>query len=154
MSITILYGYVTPEDVPELLDQHVAKGEIIERLWRGQLGVAAEDGEKANDQRLPNGVVVDKSRKDQESGSQDTKESFAGCCQGANGGVTCCRDASLEQNDKSEEKNLEACSKEGPLCKLSSWIGTLEQRDVLATAAVVGAVATVAVAYSYYRRSH
>ncbi|TQD98050.1 hypothetical protein C1H46_016315 [Malus baccata] len=28
------YGYVTPEDVPELLDQHIGKGEIIERLWR------------------------------------------------------------------------------------------------------------------------
>ncbi|KAM1111938.1 hypothetical protein ACFX2I_044874 [Malus domestica] len=28
------YGYVTPEDVPELLDQHIGKGDIIERLWR------------------------------------------------------------------------------------------------------------------------
>lgn len=28
------YGYVTPDDVPELLDQHIAKGEIIQRIWR------------------------------------------------------------------------------------------------------------------------
>ncbi|XP_048433798.1 altered inheritance of mitochondria protein 32-like [Pyrus x bretschneideri] len=27
------YGYVTSDDVPELLDQHIGKGEIIERLW-------------------------------------------------------------------------------------------------------------------------
>ena len=28
------YGYVTPDDVPELLDRHIGKGELIERLWR------------------------------------------------------------------------------------------------------------------------
>lgn len=28
------YGYVTPEDVPELLEQHIAKGEVVERLLR------------------------------------------------------------------------------------------------------------------------
>uniref|UniRef100_A0A9I9E0Q5 Altered inheritance of mitochondria protein 32 n=1 Tax=Cucumis melo TaxID=3656 RepID=A0A9I9E0Q5_CUCME len=27
------YGYVTPDDVPELLEKHIGKGEIIERLW-------------------------------------------------------------------------------------------------------------------------
>jgi (2Fe-2S) ferredoxin len=28
------YGYVTPEDVPILLEQHINKGEIVDRLWR------------------------------------------------------------------------------------------------------------------------
>ena len=28
------YGYVTPNDVAVLLDQHIAKGEIIDHLWR------------------------------------------------------------------------------------------------------------------------
>ncbi|XP_048433783.1 uncharacterized protein LOC103956653 isoform X2 [Pyrus x bretschneideri] len=28
------YGYVTPADVPEMLDRHIGKGEIIQRLWR------------------------------------------------------------------------------------------------------------------------
>ena len=28
------YGYVTPEDVPVLLEQHVVKGEIVDWLWR------------------------------------------------------------------------------------------------------------------------
>ncbi|MFS7907057.1 putative thioredoxin-like ferredoxin, Thioredoxin-like superfamily [Helianthus anomalus] len=29
-----VYGYVTPSDVPELLDNHIVKGEIIDRIWR------------------------------------------------------------------------------------------------------------------------
>lgn len=28
------YGYVTPADVSDLLDVHIGKGEIIEKLWR------------------------------------------------------------------------------------------------------------------------
>ncbi|XVE84035.1 hypothetical protein DITRI_Ditri16bG0136300 [Diplodiscus trichospermus] len=28
------YGYVTPDDVPEMLDRHIAKGELIQHLWR------------------------------------------------------------------------------------------------------------------------
>ncbi|KAL5572790.1 hypothetical protein UlMin_022387 [Ulmus minor] len=146
------YGYVTPEDIPEFLDQHIAKGEIIERLWRGQMGVSAKESEKADGQKLPNGVDTKKSKNEQESESQVTKENFAGCCQGANG-VSCCRDASVEQNGTTEGNKVKEISKKGPLGKLCSWIGSREQKDVLGAVAVVGAVATVAVAYSYYRRS-
>lgn len=28
------YGYVTPGDVSILLEQHIGKGEIVDRLWR------------------------------------------------------------------------------------------------------------------------
>lgn len=28
------YGYVAPEDVPELIEKHILKGEIVDRLWR------------------------------------------------------------------------------------------------------------------------
>ncbi|RXH89354.1 hypothetical protein DVH24_031711, partial [Malus domestica] len=111
------YGYVTPDDVPELLDQHIGKGEIIERLWRGQMGVSSNEAEKINDLKLPNGGEI-----------------------------------SLEQNGGSEEKKLketrESFAKKDALGKLSSLIGNWEQSDVLAA----GAVATVAVAYSFYRR--
>ncbi|XP_051141461.1 altered inheritance of mitochondria protein 32-like isoform X2 [Andrographis paniculata] len=31
------YGYVTPEDVHELVEKEILKGEVVERLWRGQL---------------------------------------------------------------------------------------------------------------------
>ncbi|KAJ0548229.1 putative thioredoxin-like ferredoxin, Thioredoxin-like superfamily [Helianthus annuus] len=45
------YGYVTPSDVPELLDNHIVKGEIIDRIWRGQMGVpVVKKAEKAIEQ--------------------------------------------------------------------------------------------------------
>ncbi|KAM1428556.1 hypothetical protein ACFX2I_044866 [Malus domestica] len=141
------YGYVTLEDVPELLDQLIGKGEIIERLWSGQMGVSSDEAEKIDDP------------KPQENGNQIQKnENFSGCCQGANSnGFTCCNEVSLEQNSGSEEKKLketrESCARKDALGKLSSLIGNWEQSDVFAAGAVVGAVATVAVAYSFYRRS-
>ncbi|KAM1239189.1 hypothetical protein ACFX13_045650 [Malus domestica] len=64
------YGYVTPDDVPELLDHHIGKGEIIERLWRGQIGASSEEAEKSNDQKLPNGGENKKVEKPQENGNQ------------------------------------------------------------------------------------
>ncbi|EPS67826.1 hypothetical protein M569_06948, partial [Genlisea aurea] len=28
------YGYVTPDDVPELIEKQITKGEVVERIWR------------------------------------------------------------------------------------------------------------------------
>lgn len=28
------YGYVTPEDVPEIMEKHIGLGHVIDRLWR------------------------------------------------------------------------------------------------------------------------
>ncbi|MCI0398285.1 MAG: sucrase ferredoxin [Chloroflexi bacterium] len=33
------YGTVTPEDVPELIEQHLLAGNVVTRLWRGRMGV-------------------------------------------------------------------------------------------------------------------
>eukprot|EP00252_Welwitschia_mirabilis_P018634 TRINITY_DN4141_c0_g1_i3.p1 TRINITY_DN4141_c0_g1~~TRINITY_DN4141_c0_g1_i3.p1 ORF type:complete len:315 (+),score=56.66 TRINITY_DN4141_c0_g1_i3:247-1191(+) len=33
------YGYVTPEDVPLILEQHIGKGKIVDRLWRYVLAI-------------------------------------------------------------------------------------------------------------------
>ncbi|KAL5787311.1 hypothetical protein ACOSP7_004260 [Xanthoceras sorbifolium] len=77
------YGYVTPSDVPALLDQHIAKGEIIERLWRFDA------------HKLPNGKEEKKSKKHEGSNAQVNKETDTGCCQGANG-ISCCRDGSSD----------------------------------------------------------
>ncbi|CAN6702778.1 unnamed protein product [Malus baccata var. baccata] len=54
------YGYVTPDDVPELLDwyQHIGKGDVIDRLWRGQIGASSDEAENINDQKLPNGGEI------------------------------------------------------------------------------------------------
>ncbi|KAM2583716.1 hypothetical protein TB2_044791 [Malus domestica] len=162
------YGYVTPDDVPELLDEHIGKGEIIERLWRGQMGAFFDEAEQINDRELPNGEENKKIKEKphensnqihQEKGNHiENNENFSSCCQGANSdGFTCCKEVSLEENGGSEEmkpkETTESCATKDALRKLSSLIGNWEQSDVLAAAAVVGAVATVAVAYSFYRRS-
>ncbi|XP_030450470.2 uncharacterized protein LOC115672703 [Syzygium oleosum] len=138
------YGYVTPDDVPEVLDEHIGQGKVIERLWRGQMGASAGEGQKADDQKLPNGKDHKKSRKHEESIVQEKKEVASGCCQGVNG-FSCCKDESVDQSSASEEKEQKG--------KFSCWVGKWEQSEVLTAAAIVGAVATVAVAYSFYRRS-
>ncbi|XWS32726.1 hypothetical protein CRYUN_Cryun22dG0014700 [Craigia yunnanensis] len=146
------YGYVTPDDVPQMLDQHIAKGEIIERLWRGQMGASTEGGNKTDEQKHPNGKEVKKNEKHEESTAQKTNENVGGCCQGANG-FTCCMTASSEVSEsKKSEETIEVRGKTGH-GKLRSWVDSWVQCDVLTATAVVGAVATVAVAYSYYRRS-
>ncbi|XP_068334340.1 uncharacterized protein [Pyrus communis] len=162
------YPFVSPGYVPELLDEHIGKGEIIERHWRGQMGASSDEAEEINDWELPNGEKKKKIEdKPQENGNQihqergnqiDNNENFSGCCQCANSdGFTCYKEVSLEENGGSEEKKLkettEACARMDSLGKLSSLIRNWEQSDVLAAAAVVGAVAIVAVAYSFYRRS-
>ncbi|KAL9259171.1 hypothetical protein AKJ16_DCAP11297 [Drosera capensis] len=52
ISMPEMYGYVAPEDVPLLLEQHIIKGEIVEHLWRGQLGLSEDDQRKAQEVRL------------------------------------------------------------------------------------------------------
>lgn len=37
------YGYVTPADVPRLVEQHIVKGEIVTDLWRGRMGLLPEE---------------------------------------------------------------------------------------------------------------
>ncbi|KAE8021479.1 hypothetical protein FH972_007364 [Carpinus fangiana] len=151
------YGYVTPDDVPALLDQHIGKGEIIERLWRGQMGAATEEDGKADEHKLPNGDAKKskKKKKHEENSTESNKDNVAACCQ-VGSGFTCCRDGSLEQSSVGEENKLKetiAVNEKKCLGEVSSWFGSWEQSDVLTAAAVVGAVATVAVAYSFYRRS-
>ncbi|XP_027347037.1 uncharacterized protein LOC113858544 [Abrus precatorius] len=78
------YGYVTPNDVPELLDQHIAKGEVIKRLWRGQMGPSVVEVKGADDEKLARVLM----------------------------GLSCCRSPSLEQNNEIEE-TTEAHGKKG-----------------------------------------
>ncbi|XP_050223966.1 altered inheritance of mitochondria protein 32 [Mercurialis annua] len=141
------YGYVTPDDVPEILDQHISKGEVIERLWRGKMGALTEEDEKVTEEKLPNGKNIEE--KLEESNTEFNKENVGGCCQGSNG-FSCCRDGVTE--DKKQNEISEVHEKKGQ-GKLSSWISSLEQSDVLAAVAVAGAVATIAVAYSLLKRS-
>lgn len=116
------------------------------------MGAPTEEGKMAAEQMLPNGKAAKERKKREESNSEITQENVGGCCQGSNG-FSCCRDGSLGVNEERKlEKNINAHGKKG-LGKASSWIASLEQSDVLAAVAVIGAVATVAVAYSLYKKS-
>ncbi|XAR56807.1 hypothetical protein NMG60_11037411 [Bertholletia excelsa] len=46
------YGYVAPDDVTILLEQHIGKGEIVDFLWRGQMGLSEEDQKGSQELRL------------------------------------------------------------------------------------------------------
>ncbi|XP_068657770.1 uncharacterized protein [Aristolochia californica] len=99
------YGYVTPEDVPLLLDQHIEKGEIVDRLWRGQMGMSSEDQIKAYEHRLlqnsqevlTDGTTDAEGDKDI-TDNDDRVPEGATCCQG-NKGFTCCMDPAVENNE-------------------------------------------------------
>ncbi|KAK4347745.1 hypothetical protein RND71_034084 [Anisodus tanguticus] len=129
------YGYVTPDDVPILLDEHIREGKVIERLWRGQMGLHAEITDKVNEQVL-NGTTVDN------KGKTPAETASQGCCQGA-AGFSCCRDTSAEgkEVEKKGQGRLPTCFRK--------W----DKPEVFTAIGIVGAVAFVAVAYGFYKKS-
>ncbi|XP_026443873.1 altered inheritance of mitochondria protein 32-like isoform X1 [Papaver somniferum] len=157
------YGYATPEDVPAMLDQHIGKGDVIEKLWRGQmLAFPTEDSQKVAEEKLlenggtafANGTILEKGEKEESQASAeggDMVKDAGSCCQGPNG-VSCCKDGNVEDttNVKKAAEGVKTSCQE----RLSAWMnGEFEQNEVYAGLAVVSAVATIAVAYSIYRRS-
>ncbi|KAL9229313.1 hypothetical protein vseg_004795 [Gypsophila vaccaria] len=148
------YGYVTPADVPDLIDVHIGKGEIIKKLWRGQMGLKVEVAEKQVENKPSNEIPPQKTEEKPQGNGSEVKENNSGCCQGTNG-VSCFRDGPEINGEvgevtpnKTSEKPSEKCS----VC-LPAWMGKWEQSDVLVAAGVIGAVATVAVAYSIFKKS-
>lgn len=103
------------------------------------------------------GVINGRSETDQLQGGNSDKGNIkdgASCCQGANG-FSCCRNESMVENKGiAANGNLDSRNAtKNDAHTLMSWLKTWEQSDVLAALAVVGAVASVTVAYSIYRRS-
>lgn len=155
------YGYVTPADVPDIIDLAIGRGEIIQRLWRGQMGLYSEDADKGAEKKEKkheekDAVTVKESPT--ETKAEEIQQNASSCCQGVNGGVTCCRDGSSAVNGEAadavvEPKKASESSEKKKLACMPAGFGKWEQHDVLMAAGVVGAVATVAVAYSFYRRS-
>lgn len=106
------------------------------------MGANVKQAEKIEEVKPANGTSVDSTEKQpEEIVTEEKLETTGGCCQGANG-FACCRDESVD--NKAVKKEVGG---------LSCWTGKWEQRHVLTAAAVVGAVATVTVAYGVYRRS-
>ncbi|EEF39634.1 conserved hypothetical protein [Ricinus communis] len=110
------YGYVTPDDVPILLDQHIEKGEIVDQLWRGQMGLSEEEQIKSQELRLQLNGETDVTRNIKElTQSQEDEASnaairsdveFMACCQ-QNGKSSCCQ----YPVSKHKEENLDANNK-------------------------------------------
>ncbi|WOL13633.1 hypothetical protein Cni_G22406 [Canna indica] len=157
------YGYVTPDDVPILLEKHIGKGKIVDHLWRGQMGLSEDDQKNAQNLRLQlNGGL---------SGVDGCANGVGGgCCQGA-GNATCCQVSpkmdKLENHTTREQESQEIVQKSDgkdhkasgskrastrKLCRMPTLFESWEREDTYAALAVVAAVASVAVAYSYYRQ--
>ncbi|KAI3456797.1 hypothetical protein Pfo_013460 [Paulownia fortunei] len=175
------YGYVMPEDVPLLLEQHIGKGEIVDFLWRGQMGLSEEDQKKSLEQRflVYGGTNMDRSTKDSTQTNEGSASMCAsqlegtGCCQ-VNGGFSCC------QNPMSQEKRGDPDSTEvaanftaekkksskkqvsrsnsgkgtGPrkVCSMPTWYESWEREDTYAALAVIGAAISVAFTYKCYKQ--
>lgn len=136
------YGYVTPNDVSALLDQHIGEGIIIEQLWRGQMGAHAQNGDKADEQTVPSESDLNNTvNRPQEIQSEESKESFMTCCQGTNG-ISCCRDPRVEEIEE----------KKGQVSVLN-LLGKWERQDTLKAVGIITSVAVVALAYGFYKRS-
>ncbi|KAG0467242.1 hypothetical protein HPP92_018822 [Vanilla planifolia] len=166
-KVKFLYGYVTPVDVPLLLDQHIGKGEIVDYLWRGQMGLKEEDQKEFLQQRLQaNAETEDITPKS----PQQTPEPAptGGCCQGS-AAAACCQNGPSNEtsanprpksgpeethNISPQPRNKETKSKTGSrrACKVPTWFESWEREDTYAALAVVAALASVAVAYGCYRQ--
>ncbi|KAF7815990.1 Actin patches distal protein 1 [Senna tora] len=173
------YGYVTPDDVPVLLQQHIIKGEISDSLWR--------DEQKRNqEQRL------------QLKGTRNVEESMdmwkqmknheisTGFCRSLDNSMSCCQvnenccqnqkhHALVEKTSNSDDTETQAklsadtkssSSSRRPasrinsgkgasrhkFCSMPGWLDSWEQEDTFAALAVVCAAMSVAIAYSCYKQ--
>lgn len=99
-----------------------------------RLRTEGEEAEKEAEHKIPNGNSIVEPREPVEQ-----KGFTGGCCQGANG-VSCCQDQAPEPVKKEGSMKL-------------NWLRSMGKEEVLLGAAAVSAVATIAVAYSIYRRS-
>uniref|UniRef100_A0A1D1YDD5 Altered inheritance of mitochondria protein 32 n=2 Tax=Anthurium amnicola TaxID=1678845 RepID=A0A1D1YDD5_9ARAE len=163
------YGYVSPDDVPVLLDQHIGKGEVVTHLWRGQMGLSEEQQKKDPEPVLQvNGETEREGFEKEPSQLQGIVNGAGGCCQGL-GNSTCCQN--LPPEVKPETNNTEECgaqeiedSKESntssskgsrtrKICAMPTWFERWEREDTYAALAVAAAVVSVVVAYGCYKQT-
>ncbi|KAI4320847.1 hypothetical protein MLD38_034288 [Melastoma candidum] len=138
------YGYVAPDDVPLLLDQHIGEGKIVDWLWRGQMGLSEEEQKRLHEQRFQM-VDCTSTEKSKESGDQllasskmempeNIDESFSCCQEGGNstccqegGNSTCCQEGGnsgcCQQGLPAYEDYLDCMDKDGKVAVASRKIG-------------------------------
>ncbi|CAN1193955.1 Altered inheritance of mitochondria protein 32 [Linum perenne] len=170
------YGYVSPDDVPILLEQHICRGEIVDSLWRGQMGLTEEDQIKCQEQRLQlngNGNVensndVLRKLKETSTSLSVSKVEATGYSQ-ENGNSSYSQSPVLTETKGSEAKMSVSEKKKSTMkllprlnsgkkspvhrfCGKPTWLDSWELEDTYAAAAVVCAAVSVAVAYNCYRQ--
>ncbi|KAM3696110.1 hypothetical protein ACB094_06G014100 [Castanea mollissima] len=111
------YGYVSPEDVPVLLEQHILKGEIVDWLWRGEMGFSEEEQKKSQEIRIKLNGETDVGKNAEElsqthKSEKDTAASRSqlevkGCCQG-NGNLYCCQNPVFPEKLENLDANVGA----------------------------------------------
>ncbi|GMH24363.1 hypothetical protein Nepgr_026206 [Nepenthes gracilis] len=171
------YGYVAPDDVPALLEQHIMKGEIVEQLWRGQMGLSEYDQKKALELRLQNGDGIDSERGIRQSSGLDdpacgSQPKAIGCCQPDRNDTYCQNPVLSEDKDnlginigeaklaavksKSKKQVSRSNSHKGlgsrKICAMPMWYESWEREDTYAALAVLCAAVSVGVAYSCYKQ--
>ncbi|KAF8737558.1 hypothetical protein HU200_014105 [Digitaria exilis] len=152
------YGYVVPDDVPLLLHKHIGQGEIVDHLWRGQMGLSVEQQKQALELRSM--ITGAKESESATNGASCNPTAAGGCCQG-NGGFTCCqtdlpkekqdKSVAAEQNQKGSEKENDSQKGHTKTCSMPNWFETWERADTYAALAVVAAAASVFVAFRIYK---
>ncbi|CAA7062646.1 unnamed protein product [Microthlaspi erraticum] len=155
------YGFVTLEDVPQLLEQHINKGEIVDRLWRGEMGLLEEDQKKTQEQRFQeqNGEMISNREVIQESANRQSRavpELNGDYCQQMENhtqNITSERDISVKNASFviSRSKNGSSCG--AKVCAaLSMWLENWEREDTYAALSVACAAASVVIAYNCYKQ--
>ncbi|KAG7037319.1 AIM32, partial [Cucurbita argyrosperma subsp. argyrosperma] len=176
------YGYVSPEDVFLLLQQHISNGKIVDELWRGQMGLSKEEQKLSQQRRLRLISKTNGHKSKEESARIETNDpnfdlyssrvEVAGCCRGDKEGYSsCCQNPELsgtvidsDTNDipifvvtaKSNGKPTSgSISGDVSFCEVGSmptWFESWEREDTYAVAAVICATMCVAIAYSFYKQ--
>ncbi|PON86300.1 Actin patches distal protein [Trema orientale] len=175
------YGYVSPDDVSALLELHIGKGEIVDQLWRGQMGLSEEEQKASQYRRLQmNGdenaagkvnELVKTQRSLSNSGALRSQVEVVGCCQ-ENGNSSCCQNPMVPEkshcsdaNEKSKKLTVDKKKSSRKLtsrinsgkstrrvCSMPTWLESWEREDTYAALAVACAALSVAVAYSCYKQ--
>ncbi|KAL3508351.1 hypothetical protein ACH5RR_027752 [Cinchona calisaya] len=173
------YGYVTPEDVPILLEQHIRKGKIVDWLWRGQMGLKEDEQKNSQEVRLQlnGGTNLERSTKnltqtnDSCANGCGSQAEALGCCQ-MNGSSLCCQNPSenketpelnegagkfTDEKNKSvrqqvSRRNSGKGGSSRKVCCMPTWFESWEREDTYATLAVIGAALSVAFAYNCYKQ--
>jgi hypothetical protein len=152
------YGYVTPDDVPEIVEKHIGLGEVVDRLWRGQMGLTEDEQKEVQQKRNPSSNLTQDGTKPE--GKVDAASTSTGATApirkkppppllpriGSRDLHQMCGD---EQEEEGPLKPYE--EKKKPRFKWPTWVEDWESGDTIAVVTLATAVTAIYFAYHAYR---